>query len=169
MKDTKLVAALGDISSDILMLPSSTGSLQGLKKHGENAVASRGTTDIWRGHWNSKPVAFKAFRINAALDLLEAKKTLWKLAPTWKRLVHENVLQFHGVDTSLFQLALVYEWGQNGNIMQYLESNPDASRVKLVIGFLFTSHSLFLIIIPSCGKSQEDFSTSILSTSSTAT
>ena len=148
MKDTKLVAALGDISSDILMLPESTGSLQGLKKHGKTAITSRGTTDIWRGDWNSKPVAFKAFRINAAQDLLEAKKTLWKLAPIWKRLVHENVLQFHGVDTSLFQLALVYEWGQNGNITQYLESNPDASRVKLVIGFLYTSHSLFLIINP---------------------
>ena len=56
---------------------------------------------------NDKPVAFKAFRIYPQ-DLQEAKKILWKLVPAWKRLVHENILPFRGVDTSIFQLALVY-------------------------------------------------------------
>jgi serine/threonine protein kinase len=130
--NTKLVAALGDISSDTLRLPNSVGSLQGLKKRGEIAVASGGTTDIWRGTWNTQQVAFKAFRIYPPQDLQEAKKILWKVVPTWKRLVHENVLPFHGIDTSTFQLALVYDWGHNGNITQYLESNPSASRPELV-------------------------------------
>jgi hypothetical protein len=137
VKDTNFVAMLGDISSTMLRLPSSTGSLEGLKKSGESAVLSGGTTDIWRGVWNDKQVAFKAFRIYPSQDLLQAKKILWRLVPTWKRLTHENVLPFYGVDTSLFQLALVYEWGQDGNIMQYLESKPDASRSKLVIALLF--------------------------------
>ncbi|KAF9641929.1 kinase-like protein, partial [Thelephora ganbajun] len=128
----EFVTALGDISSDILLLPTSTGLLQGLKKCGDIAVASGGTTDIWRGAWGDKPVALKAFRIYSLQDLQEAKKILWKLVPIWKRLAHENVLPFHGVDTSIFQLALVYEWGHNGNIMRYLESHPDASRPKLV-------------------------------------
>ncbi|KAF9642619.1 kinase-like protein, partial [Thelephora ganbajun] len=132
-KDVKFLTALGDICSDTLLLPTSTGLLQGLVKRGETAVASGGTTDIWRGAWNDKPVALKAFRIYPLQDLQEAKKILWKLVPTWKRLAHENVLPFHGVDTSMFQLALVYEWGHNGNIMQYLESHPDASRPKLLL------------------------------------
>ena len=131
-KDAKFVATLGDISSDILLLPNSTGSLQGLKKRGEIAVASGGTTDIWRGTWNGQQVAHKAFRIYPPQDLQEAKKILWKLVPIWKRLVHENVLPFHGVDTSISQLALIYDWGHNGNITQYLESNPNASRPDLV-------------------------------------
>jgi serine/threonine protein kinase len=131
-KDTTFVATLGDISSDILRLPNSVGSLQGLEKRGQIAVASGGTTDIWRGTWNGQQVAFKTFRIYPPQDLQEAKKILWKVVPTWKRLVHENVLPFHGVDTSTFQLALIYDWGPNGNITQYLESNPGASRHKLV-------------------------------------
>ena len=77
-------------------------------------------------------MALKAFRIYPPQDLQEAKKILWKQVPIWKRLVHENVLSFHGVDTSIFQLALVYDWGQNGNITQYLELNPDSSRPELV-------------------------------------
>ena len=52
-KGTKFVAALGDI-----------------------AVASGRTTDIWRGTWNRRQVAFKAFRIYHLQDLREAKKVL---------------------------------------------------------------------------------------------
>jgi hypothetical protein len=131
-KDTKFVAALGDISSDTGLLPNSVGLLRGLEKRGEIAVASGGTTDIWRGFLNDKQVALKTFRIYPPQDLQEAKKVLWKFVPIWKRLIHENVLPFRGVDTSIFQLALVYDWGYNGNIMQYLESHPDTSRPRLV-------------------------------------
>ncbi|KAF9642266.1 kinase-like protein [Thelephora ganbajun] len=113
--------------------PAVIASLQGLVKLGETAVASGGTTDIWRGAWGDNPVALKAFRIYPLQDLQEAKEILWNLVPTWKQLAHENVLPFHGVDTSIFQLALVYEWGHNGTIMQYLESHPDASRPELLL------------------------------------
>jgi len=33
---------------------------------------------------------------------------------------------------TLFQLALVYDWGENGNIVQYVKSHPEASRTRLV-------------------------------------
>jgi hypothetical protein len=141
-KDTKLVATLREISSEIGLLPTSVGSLQGLQKRGEIAVASGGTTDIWRGALNDKPVAFKAFRIYPQ-DLHEAKKILWKLAPVWKTLIHENVLPFCGIDVSIFRLALVYDWGHNGNIMQYLKSHPNASRPELVTVPLCFVHNLF--------------------------
>ena len=141
-KDAKLVATLGEISSDTGLLPKSVGSLQGLEKRGEIAVATGGTTDIWKGSLNNKQVAFKAFRIYPLRDLQEAKKILWKLVPTWKRLNHENILPFHGVDTSIFQLALLYDWCDNGNIIQYLESHPDASRPELVTVPPFHAHSV---------------------------
>lgn len=132
VRDTKFVTALGNISSDLLLVPSSTGALRGLQKRGGIAIASGGTTDIWRGSWNNQQVALKAFRVYRVQDLREAKRILWKLVPIWKRLVHENVLSFHGVDMSIFQLALVYDWGYNGNIIQYLESHPGGSRSSLV-------------------------------------
>ena len=127
------MAALGEISNSV-------GSLQGLEKRGEIAVASGGTTDIWRGTLNNNQVALKAFRIYLPHDLREAKNILSSLAPIWDGLVHENVLPFHGVDTSVFQLALVYGWCDNGNIMQYLESHPEASRPKLVTFPPFYAH-----------------------------
>lgn len=50
----------------------------------------------------------------------------------WKKLSHENVLPFHGVDMTNFQLALVYDWVEFGNINQYLNSYPGVSRTRLV-------------------------------------
>jgi len=132
MKGVGLAATLGDISSAIGQLPNSIGLLQGLEKREKFAVAPGGTTDIWQGTWNNQQVALKAFRVYPPQELQEAKKILWKLAPIWKRLVHENILPSHGVDTSIFQLALVYDWGHNGNITQYLGSHPDASWPELV-------------------------------------
>ena len=91
---------------------------------------------------NNEQVALKAFRIYLHPDLQEVKSILWKLVPIWKGLNHENVLPFRGVDTSVFQLALVYDWCDNGNIMQYLESRPNASRSKLVTAPPFRAHSM---------------------------
>ena len=168
-KDTKLVAALGKISSDTGLLPNSVGSLQGLEKRGEIAVATGGTTDIWRGTLNNKRVALKAFRIYPLQDLQGAKKILWKIVPTWKRLIHENILPFHGVDTSIFQLALVYDWSDNGNIVQYLESYPDVSRPKLVT--VLSAPRVFDVLndISSYCRSPKVFNISTLSMSSTGT
>ena len=50
----------------------------------------------------------------------------------WGKLSHENIISFRGVDMTLFQLALVYDWGQKGNIRQYLVSHPGTSRPPLV-------------------------------------
>ena len=33
---------------------------------------------------------------------------------------------------TLFQLSLVYDWGNNGNITQYVAAHPRASRPSLV-------------------------------------
>jgi len=165
-KGTKLATTLGDISSDVLRLPNSIGSLQGLEKRGNIPLASGGTTDIWRGGWNNRQVALKAFRTYPPQDLQETKKILWKQVPIWKRLVHENVLSFHGIDTSIFQLALVYDWGQNGNITQYLELNPDSSRPELVsVNPLQVTQSL--IDFSSYYKSPKGSDTSTLSRLST--
>ena len=50
-----------------------------------------------------------------------------------KRLCHEHVLQFHGVDKTNYQpLALVYDWEDSGNIVLYPDSNSKVSRTRLV-------------------------------------
>jgi hypothetical protein len=46
----------------------------GLKKCGDIAVASGGFTDTWRGLYQAKNVALKAFRTYPIQDLQEAEK-----------------------------------------------------------------------------------------------
>jgi len=57
---------------------------------------------------------------------------MWRLAPRWKKLTHTNITPFRGVNTELFRLALVYDWGENDNIIQYLKSYPETCRLTLV-------------------------------------
>ena len=141
--------ALGNLCSAIRQLPTSAVLSTGLEKRGNIAVASGGFTDIWRGNLGDLRVAIKAFQIYPAQNLKEAKEVsmqparearsqkktqiLWKRVPVWMRLSHPNILQFRGVNMTLFQLSLVYDWGHcNGNIMQYITSHPLAHRASLV-------------------------------------
>ena len=150
-----LVTALGDLCSVTERLPTSAVLSSGLEKCGDTAVASGGLTDIWQGKYDGAEVAVRAFRIHPAQDLKDAKQVrlqsvldsvlepnlqiLWKRVPMWRKLSHENILSFRGVDVTLFQLALVYDWGQNGNITQYITSHPGASRPSLVRKILVTT------------------------------
>ena len=59
---------------------------------------------------------------------------LWKIIPIWKKLSNRGITAFRGINMELFQLALVYDWGEN--IVQYVESHPEASRPTLVLRFL---------------------------------
>ncbi|KAF9646892.1 kinase-like protein [Thelephora ganbajun] len=127
-----LLRALGSICSATGQLPHPTILSDGLKRCGEIAVASGGFTDTWLGRYKTKYVALKAFRTYPLQDLKEAEKILWKEVVLWKRLSHEHVLPFYGVDKANFQLALVYDWADSGNIIQYLDSNPQVSRIRLL-------------------------------------
>ncbi|KAF9644346.1 kinase-like protein [Thelephora ganbajun] len=131
-QNARLITALGNLCSEIERLPTSA-VLPTLEKRGNIAVASGGFTDIWRGDMGGTPVAIKAFRIYPAENLKEAKEILWKRVPMWMKLSHENILPFRGVDMTLVQLALVYDWGQNSNISKYVASHPRASRPSLLL------------------------------------
>jgi serine/threonine protein kinase len=49
----------------------------------------------------------------------------------WKRMSHPNILPFIGVSLSR-ELAIVYPWMENGNVLEYLKKTPEANPVKLV-------------------------------------
>jgi hypothetical protein len=73
----------------------------------------------------------------------------------WKKFTHPSIAAFRGVNTELFQLALVRDWEENGNIIQYIESHPEAPRPTLVPIFL-PRDIIHLTTLPvySCCKSR---------------
>ena len=72
------------------------------------------------------------------LSLNLPSQILWKLVPMWTKLRHQNIAAFRGVvvETDRFRLALVYDWEENGNIVQYTASHPEVPRLPLVPDFL---------------------------------
>ena len=80
----------------------------------------------------------------------------------WKKFDHQNITAFLGVDTGPFDLALVYDWAENGDIMQYTEKHRDASRPPLVlIIFLNDVSYLTLFLGDSCWRLRGVYNTSI--------
>ena len=64
------------------------------------------------------------------------QQILWEWVLLWKRLFHKNIAPFHGVNMTHTPLSLVYDWGENGNIIQYITSHPEVSRLSLVCPLL---------------------------------
>jgi serine/threonine protein kinase len=52
----------------------------------------------------------------------------------WKRLSHPNILPLLGVSVSKNPLhfRIISEWMPNGNVMEYIGSNPEVNRLRLV-------------------------------------
>ena len=50
----------------------------------------------------------------------------------WKHLQHPNILPLLGVTVSEYRFALVSGWMENGNINEFIESDPHVNRAELV-------------------------------------
>ena len=50
----------------------------------------------------------------------------------WKHLRHPNILPLFGVTISRQKFAMVSEWMENGNINQFIETEPHVNRLVLV-------------------------------------
>ena len=151
-KNLDYAAALGKLCSTTGKIPSSACIPEGhLKKLGDKSFASGGCTDEWRGVLNDKMVAIKVYRMSENGTLFKKKiekvskclimkltheqkfQLLCENVPMWSRLSHENILPFRGVYSGeLFDFSLVYDWGEKGNIIQYLSSDPTQVRPPLV-------------------------------------
>lgn len=52
----------------------------------------------------------------------------------WRRLDHPHIAKFRGINVGLLrEPALVFDWADKGNIVKYTMSNPNASRLRLVL------------------------------------
>ena len=81
----------------------------------------------------------KVFRVSAARERprhirLRSTQQLCREVLVWKRLSHPNVLPLLGVSVSKDPqyFRIISEWMPNGNVMEYVRSNPEANRLRLV-------------------------------------
>ena len=133
--EMQLADALGEISSAIRVLPESIRLFQGLNMHKATIISQISWSSkhnahlLWGSFGNHAVALMRIFTLSSVPQ--EVQGFLWKCASIWERLVHENILPFHGVYIPVDHLVLIYDWGHNGNILQYLKSDPNASRLKL--------------------------------------
>lgn len=122
----------GRFCSLIKALPVSASLTTGLTTSDAVAVISEGIADIWRGRYGGAHISIRAFHASRA-QADGVKEVLFPRIPMWKKLDHPNISTFHGMAAELFPLGLVYDWEGNRNVLQYLESNPGSSRLRLLL------------------------------------
>ncbi|KAK7683307.1 hypothetical protein QCA50_013569 [Cerrena zonata] len=92
-------------------------------------------SDVWIGWWLSETkVALKALREVRTTNPKAVKRFEQELK-VWSCLSHPNILQFLGLVTDIGHfLQIVSPWQENGNILNFVQSNPTADRIQLLTG-----------------------------------
>ncbi|KAJ7584962.1 kinase-like domain-containing protein [Mycena floridula] len=111
--------------------------LHNVVRDGPHPVFGGGFADVYKGKLNGEVVCLKALRFFVERPEM-ARKLLndcCREALVWNQLDHPNVLPFLGVNVDLFapSFCLVSPWMSNGNLMQYLQRNPDFERRNAII------------------------------------
>jgi serine/threonine protein kinase len=95
----------------------------------EQSTPVRGSlfSDVFMGLSGEERVCVKRLRIFEDPATRERiHERIINDAKVWKTLKHNNILEFKGIDTSVFKpmIAIVLPWCENGNIIQYLQREP---------------------------------------------
>jgi len=139
--------------------------------HVDEFERSGGFADVSKGEYQGCPTAIKQLRIRirskdeidnvfkvgdrARLDhcnRLFSTQRLCREILIWKHLSHPNVLPLFGVSVSKNpqQFRIITEWMPNGDAVEYVKSNPEANRLRLVSPAIITFSSR-VILIPLTG------------------
>ncbi|KAG6842250.1 hypothetical protein C0991_000220 [Blastosporella zonata] len=109
--------------------------LRGVDPLGNESVTAGSYGDIWQGTWAGSTVAIKVMRVDSSY-INRGIKVFCKEATVWRQLHHPNILPFQGVcqwPGPSFRVCLVSPWMANGNVLQYLQRNPDDDRRSLIL------------------------------------
>ncbi|KAH0828069.1 kinase-like domain-containing protein [Lanmaoa asiatica] len=102
------------------------------------SVSRGGFGLVYKGKVGPRPVAVKALMRDGRVNLPEYKKKLSKEAIVWRHLRHPNCLPLYGIynmpmDGPSISVALVSPWMNQGTLFEYLEHNPKANRIQLIL------------------------------------
>ncbi|KAF5371212.1 hypothetical protein D9758_004115 [Tetrapyrgos nigripes] len=131
----KCLKYLRELSRQHNVLPPSF-LLHDLVKVGDYPVWGGGFADIYKGRNNSEVVCVKVLRLFTSSSVrTQLFKEFSNEAIVWKQLDHPNVLPFLGVNTVLFSpsFCLVSPWMENGNVLNFIDNNPDHDRLGMLL------------------------------------
>ena len=151
-QDAECLIALGGICSALVLLPTSA-VLPRIEECEKSPFRPGSNSTLWRGKLKDTSVAIKVIHVGNTAGLNSIKEVgkknqhsrfvherklqnLWKWVPLWKKLFNPHILPFRGVEMVTHKISLVYDWCENGNIIKYIFSHPDANRPMLVGKFL---------------------------------
>lgn len=97
----------------------------------EQAVASGAFADIRRGKFQGQLICLKVLRVFQKETYDKVTKAIAREGILWGQLSHPNLLPFWGIFKMNGQLSLVSPWVENGNVVEYIKSNPECNRLLL--------------------------------------
>ncbi|KAF9785472.1 kinase-like domain-containing protein [Thelephora terrestris] len=112
------------------ILPSSYILSRDLTRVGDDPVVFGGFSDLWEGTHSGIKVCIRHLRVPEQIRE-PVEKAFYKEAIMWKRFRHPNVVAFIGVTRN--PLQFVSEWVPNGTLTQYVNKNPGANRIGLLL------------------------------------
>ncbi|KAJ7733520.1 kinase-like domain-containing protein [Mycena metata] len=107
-----------------------------LKREGKNPVAGGGYADIWKGSAEDKTVCIKVLRVFLSdLDRQNLFKSFVNEVLIWQQLRHPNILLLLGINVEEFypSFTLISPWLAQGNILEFLETNPNHDRIHSLV------------------------------------
>ncbi|ESK89580.1 hypothetical protein Moror_8651 [Moniliophthora roreri MCA 2997] len=128
-------AALGVLAKKHRILPGSL-SLNNITQEGIYPLAGGGFADIFKGNISGRPVCLKVLRVYSRDDQEKQDKVYADFCHEvflCTQLNHRNVIPLLVINSDLFpapSLCLVFPWMSNGDIVSFLERNPDHDRLK---------------------------------------
>ncbi|KAF5359781.1 hypothetical protein D9756_002952 [Leucocoprinus leucothites] len=130
MKET--LHLLARLVRSALVFPKSL-FLQGARCELGHPVAEGGFGTIYKGTYKGQPVSFKAMRYSE--DYRQNLKAQARELIFWAHLSHQNILPFLGIYHStekVQRICFISPWMENGDLVQYLQANPDIPRIPLL-------------------------------------
>lgn len=126
----KCLRELKTICGTKALVPTSFALPTNLLKVDPIPFASGGFGDVYKGTFRNSTVCIKRMRVSAQAGVQTPTKMFCKEAAMWKYLEHPNVLPLMGVTISPPQL--VSKWISAGELPEYIRTNPDTDRLKLL-------------------------------------
>ncbi|KAL4073741.1 kinase-like domain-containing protein [Scleroderma citrinum] len=130
----KITKNCGYYPADLALPAGSVIELE-LKKRG-------GFGCVYKGSYRNRIVAVKELRQEHSESSAKIQRDFCNEAIVWRYLRHPNCVPFYGVYSDETKMHLVSPWMHHGTLNEYLDKNPNANRMSLILDVIRGLHYL---------------------------